>query len=323
MSQFRRLLGRGLDELEARLTESGGSTDADELTHLVGALNFPGLVALLGASETAGAPDADAELDEVAASVAGRMSKPDVSTDRIRSILTNTLQRGEPQVGEDDDRGLRDDILEQAVEELASRAGVPVTPEQARKAAELLATGEFFRDVGEATAAVMFLVRGLPVALRSDMHGAWRTGRVVVAIVKDVGRGVFDVPAILADLRDGKLDDPPVILGHTFRALYGFASLRTTAETIQELIKPENESVRLAIVVYARANGIPLEDGDLDVVRETVFNPDAPDLGPALTRGVERLARDRDMGDIKVILARMSTAPVHRAWHARLQLLLG
>ena len=306
MSQFHRLLDRGLDELETVLSESQGKEEAGEITHLVGDLNFPGLIGLLGTSDTAKTPDATDELDEVATNVASEFSNRNVSDVDVRSLLTTTLLRRSPPNNVGGDRKLRDEILEKAVEKLAAKAGVPVTPEQARKAAKLLATGEFYRDVGGATAAVLFLVRGLPLALRRDMRGPRRIGRVVVAIVKDVGGGIFDIPSIFADLSDGKLDDPPVILGDTLGALYGFASLRSTAETIQELIKPENESVRLAIVIYARANGIPLEDGDLDVVSETLFNPDDPDLGPALTRALQRLAKDRDLGEIKEILGRMS-----------------
>jgi hypothetical protein len=265
MSQFRRLLDRGLAELARVLSETVGQGAAETITRLVGDLNFPGLIGLLGTSETAAMPD-----------------RVGIETD------------------------LRDAILERAVEKLAEEAGVSVTPEQVREAAALLATGEFFRDVGDATAAVLFLVRGLPLALRRDMRGPLRVGRVLVAIVRDVGGGVSAVPSIYRDLRDGKLDDPPVVLGHTLGALYGFASLRSTAETIQELLDPENESVRLAILVYARANGIPLEAADLDVVRETVFARDDPDLGPALVRALERLARDRDLGAIEEMLSGMS-----------------
>lgn len=306
MSQFRRLLDRGLDELENKLAATGGAEQADELTHLVGDLNFPALIGLLGASDTVPTPDSSRELDEVAARVASKLSSRNVSAGDVRSLLANTLQRGAPNHANGDGGDLQSEILEKAVEELASKAGVPVTPGQARKAAQLLATGEFFRDVGEATAAVLFLVRGMPLALRSDMRGPRRMAGVAVAIVKDIGGGVFDIPSVFADLSDGKLDDPPVILGNTLRALYDFASLRSTAETIRELIKPDKESVRLAIVIYARANGIPLEDGDLDVVRNTAFNPDAPDLGPALSRGLERLTKDHDAADITGILGRMS-----------------
>lgn len=306
MNQFRRLFDRGLDQLQGEFAEAHGEDEADEITSLVGDLNFPALLGLLGTSETAPAPEGSAALDRIAPEIASAFSGQNVSADKVRSLLTNTLLRRSVPEDVGDDRELRDKILDKAVEKLAQEAGVPVTPEQAREIAQLLATGEFFRDVGDATAAVLFLVRGLPIALRRDMRGPRRVGRVVVAIVKDAGGGIRDIPSIFADLSDGKLDDPPVILGNTLSALYGFASLGSTAEMIQELLHPDNRSVRLAIVIYARANGIPLEDGDLDVVRESLFNPENPDLGPALNRALKRMAKDHDLGQIKDILGRMS-----------------
>ncbi len=42
-------------------------------------------------------------------------------------------------------------------------------------------------------------------------------------------------------------------------------------------------------MLYARSAGIPIEDDDLDVLRESVFNRDAPDLGPTLLTAIERL----------------------------------
>lgn len=307
MSEFSRLLDRGLRELESNLSETLGESEASEISMLVGDLNFPGLIGLLGISDTASNPDSASELDEVATQVASELARSSVSAGEVRKLLSNTLLRGSAPDDATGHRELRNEILEKAVDGLAAKAGTSVTPELARDVARLLTTGEFFRDVGDATAAVVFEVRGLPLALRRDMRSPQRVGRVVIAMLQDVGLGVFDVPRIFKDLsHDGKLDDPPVILGRTLRVLYSFATIGSTAETIQELIKPENESVRLAIVIYARANGFPIEDRDLDTVRETLFDPDHPDLGPALGRAIGQLAKNRDLAEIKQILGRMS-----------------
>jgi hypothetical protein len=47
--------------------------------------------------------------------------------------------------------------------------------------------------------------------------------------------------------------------------------------------------IALGAILYARSAGIPIEEADLDVLRESVFDADEPDLGPALVRAVERL----------------------------------
>jgi hypothetical protein len=308
VNQYRRLVDRGLDEFERTLAESLGRDEVAEIRRLVGDLNFPGMIGLLATSDTGATPDADRELDDAAAAVADELSHRNVSADDVRSLLTDTLLRRSPP---DDVEGadLRDAALESAVTKLAADAGLAVTPAQAREAAKLLATGEFFRDVGDATAAVLFQVRGLPLALRRDLRGPRRIGRVALAIVRDAGASLFDIPAIVADLRDGQLDAPPVVLAHTLGALFDFASLRSTAEMVQVLLQPENESVRLAITVYARANGVPIEAADLDAVRETLFDPEQPDLGPALVRALRRLSADRSVREIQAMLTRMSRNP--------------
>lgn len=307
MSQFRRLLDRGIEELKTELSETLGESEAEEIANFVADLGFPGLIGLLGTSSTAATPRSANELDEVAQHVASELAGRNVSADEVRRLLFHTLLRGSPPDDVVADRELRDEILVKSVDRLAAKAGMSVTPEQAREVARLLATGEFFRDVGEATAAVIFGVRGLPLALRSDMRGPNRISRVLVAMVRDLGGGLFDIPKLFKDLSDnGKLDDSPAVLSRTLGVLYSFATIGSTAEMIQELIKPEHESVRLAIVIYARANGIPIEDADLDIVRETLFDRDHPDLGPALGRAIGRLATDRNLGEIKQLLSRMS-----------------
>jgi hypothetical protein len=309
VSEFRRLLERGVDDLKTHLSASLPESEAEEISDLVGGLGLPGLIGLLGTSGTAMTPRSASELDEVATQVASELVGRNVSADEVRSLLTDTLLRGSPPDDVMGDRELRDEILEKSVGRLAAKARMRVTPAQAREVARLLATGGFYRDVGDTTATALFVVRGLPLALHRDMRGPQRFGRVVIAMAQDLGSGLFGIPKILKDLGDdGKLDDTPAILNKTLGVLYSFATIGSTAEMIQELIKPEHESVRLAIVIYARAHGIPIEDADLDIVRETLFNPDHPDLGPALGRAIGYLAEHRDLGEIKQMLGRMSKA---------------
>jgi hypothetical protein len=111
---------------------------------------------------------------------------------------------------------------------------------------------------------------------------------------------------VVIDLLDGDLDKSPVVLGHTLRSLYGFATLASTVKMIRALISPDNQTVRLAIALYARANGIPITPEDLDILRDRVFNLENPDLGPALIAAWDRL-EDRVGGEkAKAILARLA-----------------
>jgi hypothetical protein len=65
------------------------------------------------------------------------------------------------------------------------------------------------------------------------------------------------------------------------------------AETVRRIIAPDNETVRLAILLYARTHGIPLTPEGLDALRDGPLDSRDPDLGPALAAGVRALSAQR------------------------------
>jgi hypothetical protein len=109
------------------------------------------------------------------------------------------------------------------------------------------------------------------------------------ALIRDLRGTPVSAWKVFAELRGGQLDDPPAVLTHTLRALYATASIAAISEMIRALLAKDNETFRIAVVLYARSAGIPIEDADLDVLRESAFNTDDPDLGPILVRAIERL----------------------------------
>ena len=125
-------------------------------------------------------------------------------------------------------------------------------------------------------------------------HAPHRVILLLAALTRDLAGTPFDALRVLQDLTDdGKLDHPPGVLRETMACLLGFASLATTVHLLSDLIRPENRSVRLALVVYARSNGIPLEDSDLDVLRDHVLNTDQPDPRACLDRSRRSISRQR------------------------------
>lgn len=56
---------------------------------------------------------------------------------------------------------------------------------------------------------------------------------------------------------------------------------------LQRLLDPQNRSIRLALLLYARSNGFDLKEEDLDVVYESLLARDRPDLGPVLAAALE------------------------------------
>jgi len=177
--------------------------------------------------------------------------------------------------------------------------------DQTERIASLLSNGEFFRDIGSTTAATLWSVRTLPLAVAEDIRWSPRAIRLLCALRRDLRGTPASVWKIFAQLRGGDLDDPPAVLSNTLRILYANASLAAVAQMIRTLLAVDNESFRLAVVLYARSAGIPIEEADLDALRESVFDTDEPDLGPALARAVERLERNLGRNFLNGVLDRL------------------
>jgi hypothetical protein len=121
---------------------------------------------------------------------------------------------------------------------------------------------------------------------------------------------------VIVDLRDGKLDNRRRILTNTLRVLLTEATPGALVETIRALIGPENQTIRLAVLVYARTQGIDLDEEDLDALHRAL-DPANPDLGVLLDRGLERVVdtyKDAALavGVLRRITARHSRPPVGR-----------
>jgi hypothetical protein len=132
-------------------------------------------------------------------------------------------------------------------------------------------------------------VHGLPLSVAEDIRWSPRAIRLLFALKRDLSGTPASVWKVFAELRGGHLDHPPALLTHTLRVLYESASIAAISEMIRTLLAKDNQTFRLAVILYARSAGIPIADADLDVLRESAFDTDDPNLGPILIRAIERL----------------------------------
>lgn len=313
MSAYDRLRSDALDALTKRLGKRGLPTaERTELTDLVSHAPFPAFLGLLGTSKKPKGEVGQAFLHQAAERVAQQpaVKKQGLKTADVERALTAMFVHGATPNDALADPAVRDVVLHVALEQLAKKGGAPVTPDEAAEIVQLLSTGQFFGDLSSALAAASFAVRGLPIDLVTDVkHAPHRIPLLLVAILKDVKGTPFVPIQVLDDLRaDRKLDHPPAVLRHTMRRLLDFATPARLSTTIGDLIHPDNRSVRLAIVIYARANGIPLEDSDLDLLRDHVFATDDPDLGPVLVAGVDRYLAHSDKAKLMEVLRQVAAA---------------
>ena len=158
----------------------------------------------------------------------------------------------------------------------------------ARQAARLLLTGQFFGDLADAFAAISHAVPGLPLEIAQDLSSLPHLPRrLILAITRDLGDAPSAIEQVMTDLREsGTINSQPKILRNTIGVLYRQTTAKQLAKTIHNLLG--NESVRLAIILFARSKGLNISQEDLDRVRKAI-DPDGPNLGELLAPAYRQL----------------------------------
>ncbi|MEX2223380.1 MAG: hypothetical protein WEG40_16440 [Candidatus Rokuibacteriota bacterium] len=257
----------------------------ERLGDLLRGLDFPSALAVLGAGQAPAARPGPDLLDQVSGQVGG------ADGERLRGALERLFVARKPP-----EEAASEDVLIRALQVGGgiARPGLPVTPEEAAKLLALLRSGEFFSDAAGTTSAVVQLTHEVPRALIRDIpRTPGRLDELGEALVSDGVAAFGHVGGLAADLLDGALDRPPSPLTNTLRWLYGNAAAAAVAETVRRIIAPDNETARLAILIYARAHGVPLTPEGLDALRDGPLDSRDPDLGPALAAGVQALTAQR------------------------------
>jgi hypothetical protein len=311
MAHLDQLIETAVEHLRRRLLARGwSSTEIAGLAGRIEKLSFPGLLAVLGTADTAPGK-LGAELLGAAAQDVAFEASPDEGLEpgAVRRFLQNVLHQhislSDIPVRESEGEELKQERFIQGVSALARRSGMVVQRAQLERISELLASGEFFTDIGSTTAITLSIARTLPLAIAQDIHWSPRGIRLFLALRKDLRGTPASAWKVFAQLQGGQLDEPPAVLTHTLRLLFEFASLAASVEMIRALIAKDNETFRLAVILYARSAGIPIEEADLDVLRESAFDADAPNLGPALVRAIERLEGHLGRDSLNRVLDRL------------------
>ncbi len=193
-----------------------------------------------------------------------------------------------------------------AVRAALKRVPLPkgVKPKDAQQVLDLFLTGQFTGDVAEATAAVLHLIPDLPLAVVRDVRSLPRLPlRLVIAIKRDLITVPTRIRLVTKDLLDnGKLDRQPVILKNTVKVIFQQAAPFQVAQTVQTLLG--NDTVRLAIIVYARSEGIEISQKELDAVQDAL-DPQDPDLGALVVPAFDRFGKDFGVSRAMDILERL------------------
>ncbi len=269
IASFDSLLDEGFAELRLRLKDkvrSGGVSreQAADLLPLIRDLNFPALMMFLAK---------------------GTGSKSSETSKNISSF------------------DIRDSkAIRAALKRIPLPAGLK--PAEAQQVLDLLLSGQFIGDVADATAAVLHLVPNLPIAVVRDVRSLPRLPiRLVIAIKRDLITVPQRVRFVTKDLLDnGKLDSQPVILNHTVKAIFQQAAPFQIAQTVHTLLG--NDTVRFAIILYARSEGIQVSQKELTAVQDAL-DPNDPDLGALVVPAYERFGKKLGVPKAMKLLERL------------------
>ena len=98
----------------------------------------------------------------------------------------------------------------------------------------------------------------------------------------------------------------PTLFRNTLKQAYSISVAKDAADTLSALIATDNETTRLAIIVYARANGIRISEDDLDTLRGSLLNTDNPDLAPLVHKGLESMQEQYGLEEAERRFKRMN-----------------
>ncbi len=170
---------------------------------------------------------------------------------------------------------------------IAKKAGEksPLRPEEAKAVVELIRTGELFQDL------VFTLTRLYKLTLKelgdvrtipSLIPEAFKIPAVMVSDLIHVGEFTQDLDGFIKSIKSSGQPKNPAILNNTLKTLFHIAIIGDAINTANNLFSEENQSLRIALLVYARLHNVNLEEADIDEVRNTILNTDNPQLGAFL-----------------------------------------
>jgi hypothetical protein len=210
------------------------------------------------------------------------LNKLGVKDEQKESFVLGIIgkDRFPPQLASDDELGNK--VLEKL------KGSAPVNEKEAKQALQLLQSGESFKDVAFTVSTLLaFIVNPKRFAHPRPDLDTWLKG-FPPAIGGDIRALIGNV---ITQIKDGNRPGDPQILNETLRQIYQNREIGNAIDTANVLFHPDNQSLRLALVIYARLNGVDLEDRDIDEVRETVLNRSSPDLGRLLAYAFDNKTR--------------------------------
>jgi len=215
----------------------------------------------------------------------GYLAKLDISEDSAKSLLNSMLVNHNLPDELRNNTQLKNE-LEQVAKDKAGESS-PLSPEEAEQVYELIKSGEVFGDLFY-TLNVIFNLIIRPDSF-SNLDNSFKAyfsalTHLPESIASDLDPDIAfnNISTQIKLAKEGGPLENTAILNNTLKTIYSAPEVGNTIDVISALLAPENESLRIALLVYARLNGVNLEQKDIDTVRNTILNRDEPNLGGLL-----------------------------------------
>ena len=166
--------------------------------------------------------------------------------------------------------------LKEKIKQEKSEDTKNILPEEFRRVREL-EKDEIIEDLKYTTTTIFSLV-AKPDQFTNPDKKFIGSLEEMVSLTDETSISLDDVKSQIEGIKNGNKPNPE-ILNQTIKKIYELPEIGSILDTANALFDDENESLRLALIIYARANGIELNDEDIEKVRETLLDKENPDLG--------------------------------------------
>lgn len=188
---------------------------------------------------------------------------------------------------------------------------LPLDNQQRHEAFQLVKSGQFKQDIESSIEQVYQINNDLPLVALREIRNPEMLKELPQAFAKDLARNPIKIdsaPTCVAKFANffHKPNESiipqnchPKFLTNTLAAAYQSPSIIKVAKTARIFTDKNNRSMRLAVIAYARMNGINITEQDLDTM-DNFFNTNKdPDITPLVLAGLQMFADQYGLNDIQ------------------------
>ncbi|MGR9099987.1 MAG: hypothetical protein ACU826_05410, partial [Gammaproteobacteria bacterium] len=178
--------------------------------------------------------------------------------------------------------GLVADLENKGILKKAADGTLPLDSAQRKEAWQLLVSGRASSDIKKSVNSIFGEIAEIDPDFLAETVAAFTDRKSLSGLLEGLKDDVQNLP------RSG---NEPQLLTNTLGKIKSNPPAELASETANILIRKDNRTLRLAIIAYARMNGINITEENLDDLSE-LLDSDEPNLYPLLHNAVATLKKE-------------------------------